>query len=147
MQMNIWSTKMLQKRWNMRGSNSKMLQIPLKWEFPVPKLCKEKGKATEQQIQKNTQTEKSNSPPIPDPYNRLVNLDLRILQTLRILINNLKLMASQLGMWIMWSDTHHATGESFKNRAVQDPLTDCSVLMFSFSDMAGMVAWLVGRSV
>ena len=54
---------------------------------------------------------------IPDQYNRLVNLKLR---TLRILIKNLKLITSQLGMWIMWSDTHHATGESFKNQPVQD---------------------------
>ena len=141
---------MLQKRWNMRGSNSKMLQIPLKWELPVPKLCKERKSdrtANPKKIPKQKKGETSNSPTIPDPYNRLVNLDLRILRTLRILINNLKLMASQLGMWIMWSDTPHATGESFKNQAVQDPLTDCSVLMFSFSDMAGMVAWLVGRSV
>ena len=34
------STEMLQIRWKIRGWNSKMLQIPLKWQLPAPNCCK-----------------------------------------------------------------------------------------------------------
>ena len=34
--MNGLSTKMLQTPWEMKGSNSNMLQIPLKWQLPAP---------------------------------------------------------------------------------------------------------------
>jgi hypothetical protein len=55
---------MLQISSKMRGSNSKMRQIPL----PPPKSCKEQGKWTEQEIQgKKNKTGKKLPKTISDP--------------------------------------------------------------------------------
>ena len=41
--MNSSSTKMVQKPWKMRGSNSKMLQILLKWHLPLQNAANSKA--------------------------------------------------------------------------------------------------------
>jgi hypothetical protein len=54
------STKMLQIPWEISGSNSKMLQMPLKWQLPAPKCCKWQGKRAEKtDPKKESKTEKT----------------------------------------------------------------------------------------
>ena len=56
--MNSSSNKMLQIPSKIKGSNSKMQQIPLKRQLPAPKCCKQQAKWAEKQIQKTSKTEK-----------------------------------------------------------------------------------------
>jgi hypothetical protein len=49
---------MLQIPWEISGLNSKMLQMPLKWQLPAPKCCKLQRKRTEQQIKTKKTREK-----------------------------------------------------------------------------------------